>query len=474
MFRKRLPLISSFIGAIFIFSLYPAFTAQAATPEFSNCLLNASKNNLVSLGQPLAAERLAQKTNIRIGVLPFYFNNSAVKQLSDIEKTNYLNAAKTLRRISNNNVDVEIVFLESFKLDKSSDYLRQAYLDRNLAWSEQSTTKGTWGFVREVISSADPVRNFSNLDGVILETNNPDGSFFIAEAMGFFKGSDGNVYRDSNKEFYKSINTQDGIINNAILMDTHKGENTIVHELLHNFGLTDLYGSGTGPATLSIMASGVGTLLNYEKAVLGWFPVEKFQCKKLGDILNQDTVNNVIEISNIKSDSILLLKQSEETAYLIEVINEDNKTFLVTYLLEQNLRPPLQFAYDPKYSYPSFFNLRDSKFIGSKYRVSDFDLLVTNVNNDSATLNLIPRLLTNSPEAKTLIEKSLSNQAQAMANEKAKAEADEKAKAEADAKAKAEAALTVKKSTIYCIKGKTTLKVAAVKPKCPTGYKLKK
>jgi hypothetical protein len=37
----------------------------------------------------------------------------------------------------------------------------------------------------------------------------------------------------------------------------------------------------------------------------------------------------------------------------------------------------------------------------------------------------------------------------------------------------AKAALT-KKTTITCVKGKLTKKVTAVKPKCPTGYKVKK
>jgi hypothetical protein len=31
-----------------------------------------------------------------------------------------------------------------------------------------------------------------------------------------------------------------------------------------------------------------------------------------------------------------------------------------------------------------------------------------------------------------------------------------------------------KKTTIKCVKGKTTKKVTAVKPKCPSGYKLSK
>jgi hypothetical protein len=51
----------------------------------------------------------------------------------------------------------------------------------------------------------------------------------------------------------------------------------------------------------------------------------------------------------------------------------------------------------------------------------------------------------------------------------AKAAAELKAKQEADAKAAAQ-----KKKTITCVKGKLTKKVTAVKPKCPTGFKLRK
>ena len=58
---------------------------------------------------------------------------------------------------------------------------------------------------------------------------------------------------------------------------------------------------------------------------------------------------------------------------------------------------------------------------------------------------------------------------------KAKQEAEAKAAAELKAKQEAEAkAAALKKSTITCIKGKLTKKVTAVKPKCPSGYKVKK
>jgi secreted trypsin-like serine protease len=71
-------------------------------------------------------------------------------------------------------------------------------------------------------------------------------------------------------------------------------------------------------------------------------------------------------------------------------------------------------------------------------------------------------------------------EAKAAAELKAKQEAEAKAaidKAAAEMKAKQEAAAkaaATKKTTITCVKGKLTKKVTAVKPKCPSGYKLKK
>ena len=50
---------------------------------------------------------------------------------------------------------------------------------------------------------------------------------------------------------------------------------------------------------------------------------------------------------------------------------------------------------------------------------------------------------------------------------RARQEAEAKAKAEAEAKATSEKM----KTTITCVKGKTTKKVSAIKPKCPAGYK---
>jgi hypothetical protein len=68
--------------------------------------------------------------------------------------------------------------------------------------------------------------------------------------------------------------------------------------------------------------------------------------------------------------------------------------------------------------------------------------------------------------AKLAAELKAKQEAEAAA---AKATAELKAKQDADAKAAAN-----KKTTIICVKGKLTKTVTAIKPKCPTGYKLKK
>lgn len=65
--------------------------------------------------------------------------------------------------------------------------------------------------------------------------------------------------------------------------------------------------------------------------------------------------------------------------------------------------------------------------------------------------------------------------AKAVVELKAKQDAEAKAAAELKAKQEAEAkAVASKKKTITCVKGKLAKKVTAVKPKCPSGYKLKK
>jgi hypothetical protein len=80
-------------------------------------------------------------------------------------------------------------------------------------------------------------------------------------------------------------------------------------------------------------------------------------------------------------------------------------------------------------------------------------------------------------EAKAAAELKAKQEAEARVAAELKAKQDAEAKAAAELKAKQDAeakAAALKKTSITCIKGKLFKKVTAVKPKCPTGYKVKK
>jgi hypothetical protein len=76
-------------------------------------------------------------------------------------------------------------------------------------------------------------------------------------------------------------------------------------------------------------------------------------------------------------------------------------------------------------------------------------------------------------EAKAAEELKAKQEAEAKAAEELKAKQEAEAKAAEDLKTKQKATV-LKKTTIVCIKGKLSKKVTAIKPKCPSGYKLKK
>ena len=434
---------------IFLQLLLNVNTASAEIKS-SECLLPASSFQNLSLGKPLPLERLGNRSRARIGVLPFYFSDGIVKKLSEWDKKDYENAANDVEKLSNQKVSIEIVFLPTVKAAETAAEFREMYKNQQTAWKEMNLEKSTWGFVKRTILLADKDVDFSNIDAVILEGGNIDKSVVIGEALQFFRGSQGNVVQNSASDFFKSVSTQEGYIDNAILLDSHKGVSIIAHEILHNFGLTDLYGGESGPKLLSIMDTDLSSMLNYEKAVLGWFPVEDFKCSELLRVLDNSSVENVLTIEDKKKDSIYLLKVSNDKAYIIEVINRGTRSSLVVYLLEQNKRPPITVFYNQKVKFDGLLDLADISSVGSFYTTPDFDLLVTNTTGNSVQLNLIPSSLTKSSMATQLIEKSLNNKATLVS------------------------ANPSKKVSISCAKGKLIKKVTAVAPVCPKGYVKKK
>jgi hypothetical protein len=143
---------------------------------------------------------------------------------------------------------------------------------------------------------------------------------------------------------------------------------------------------------------------------------------------------------------------------------------------------------------------------GQFVKVKDLVIVADTVGKDQASFRVFTKgefLVKQETEAKAAAELKAKQDADAKAAAELKAKQDAEAKAAAELKAKQEAeakaaeelrvkqeaeaaavlkakqdaevkAAAAKKTTITCIKGKLIKKVTAVKPKCPSGYKLKK
>ena len=191
--------------------LHTGLNSAQADLKYSECLLNTSVSQMVSLGKPLSPQRLGNKSKIRVAVLPFYFTDGSVKELSDSDKSDYLQAASRIEDISNQKVKIDFVFLPSLNSGITSAEFKEVYLTRNVGWGERDLSKSTWGFVKRNILKKDATVNFADFDSVILEGSNQDRSFYIAEAMTFLRDSQGNNYKFANE--IASIQTEQSLAN---------------------------------------------------------------------------------------------------------------------------------------------------------------------------------------------------------------------------------------------------------------------
>jgi len=441
--------------------------ASAKTPDFSDCLLPRSLWNIVSLGAPLAPERLGNKSVVRLGVLPFRLSDRPSPGLSEAERLNYLQAASNIEKLSNGAVKVELVFYPTITTKLRFQDASRMVQQRDVGWANWDLSKSTFGIVKEVIRDADPLINFSNIDGVILE--NKSQSFgSVAEAFQFFRKQPdlelikNGVAAGKDFSFHQSITTQESIIDNAVLFDSHKGTELIVHEILHNFGLTDLYGGNAStPLTYSAMASNTMQLLNYERAVLGWFPLDRIKCFNFADLSDQSLVTNEFTIETIEKDQLIVLQINEKEANILEVRYEFIVPSLILYELKQDERPPIA-VMSTGNGMGQRLNLSDPASIGSSLKSNNLHVMISNMKSGVVTLNVIPNVKVDTVEYRALQTQAVLNREMALAQAKAKTEAEKRA--------------TVSKNetkTIVCKKGKKKLTVTAKKPKCPVGFKTK-
>ena len=468
---------------------------SAVADDIQLCRIKSSPGQQVSLGFPVAPERLVNYSKPKILVIPFKLKDNPNYKFTPEFKKDYEEASANIGMFSNGKSTPEFVILPTVETDftnKTMEDLRAIQQNAN-QWKDESVS--TWGFVRKFIAAYDSTIDFTGVTGVILEGSSTSSSSSIGEAM-MMSSNRGDPY-------FRAVETNEGRIYNFSLLDQHKSSEIITHEVMHLYGLTDLYGSRDGPGDLSLMSNSTINLLSYEKWVLGWLPDSDVQC------LSSVSPSNIYKFSfdYAKTDQVLVIRAETGEDFIVETTKVRGQKYLAFYSLNNEARPPITVYQNSYVRQSRGIDIGDFTAIGTQMKSNKHTLLISSMDSSSITLHFASTSQTSSSEFKDVVSKSaelrskFDQEAQAKARAasdaraaealKMKQEADAKAaealkvkeeaeakaasdlKAKKDAEAKAAIPTVVKKSTITCTKGKLIKKVTAVNPKCPTGYKKK-
>jgi M6 family metalloprotease-like protein len=275
------------------------------------------------------------------------------------------------------------------------------------------------------------------------------------------------------------------------------------HEYGHLLGMYDYYIQGTGssgksPGPFDFMGNTSGTansFFGFQRWVQGWFEDTDIDC----DFTPNSSVTHTLSPLNLASGKRLYVHPLDgSTALAVEFRTESEidvlkgNDGLLVYLIDMKvagLKGPISIQPSEQ---DLVLNPRDDVerystaplSTGQSVRVKDLVIVADAVGKDQASFRVLTKaefLIKQEADAKATAEIKAKQDAEARTAAELKAKQETEAKQEADRlavelKAKQEAdakAAAMKKTTITCVKGKTTKKVTAVKPKCPSGYKKK-
>lgn len=437
---------SKYLSAILAIGLFVGVLSSpvAVAAPIGKCQISTSPNQSVSLGFPMAAERLKDKPNPKLLVLPYRLSDRPSFTFGEGAKSDYLAAANQIDRLSGGKTKPEIVFSEVIDIPDTVADMVQLRRNQQNAWNRDET-KSTWGFIRRVIALSDSRVDFTGIDGVLLHGSSNSNDSWIAEAMMFSK--------NPRTPWFRTIITAENELLNAVLFDKQNSIATISHEIMHLYGLTDLYGTDTGPNQLSLMASNADGLLSYEKWILGWVPDGQVQCLDEKTEVDQNKVSTRLIIPFTPLDQVMVINTGVPgRAYIIETSKSRGSRFLAFYSLDNEARPPITM-------HPSPFGQRNDGIsvseitgagVGVQLNAPQYSLLVSDVTAENIVLDLIPR--DQIKNATALLSAAAANRERFFSVTEAKT-------------------ITPKKKVTICVSGKTVKKVFGKKAKCPPGFK---
>ena len=408
-----------------IISLLPAI---ANAQPVSACRISTSENQIVSLGFPFKPERLSYIDNPKILVMPYRLKGETGFDFDVKEKEIFLRSSENISKLSSEKSKVSFVF--SSVVDLSITAKEMDDISRNVkdTW-QRDYANSTWGFVKKMITDQDKLIDYTNISGVVLVGSSKITSAWIAEAMMMTK--------NPFNPWFAQIATDEGPISNAVLIYNQLGDinsTTLTHEIMHLYGLTDLYGSATSP-NHSLMSNGILSLLGIEEWVLGWLPDENVQCINLDSELSKTSLDNKLSIKKSNRNQLIVIPTGLKTALIVEQVYQAGKNHLLFYSLDNDARPAIT-TFRDDYTFEFFIDVSTTSGTSKILTGKTFNLLVENNDGKDISFRLIPPSLMNTDEAKKLISTAEVNRQ----NAELKVKEEAAAKAAAELKIKLEVA----------------------------------
>ena len=408
------------------------FSTTATAQPISECKIKPSTQQFVSLGFPVNPERLSRITNPKILVIPYLLKDENGFDFGSKEKEVFSKVSDNIYDFSAGRSKVTFVYNTIISLDMTvkERNLIKAPNNSYSEWQERYD-KSTWGFMKKFIIDQDKSIDFSGIDGVILFSNSSVVGAENAEAMMMTK--------DLYGPWFNPISTAEGPVNNVVVLYNNSSNYVLTHEVMHLFGLSDLYGSSNS-ALNSLMSDGVIGLLAWEKWVLGWLGDENIQCVSETNDIKSDSVDNTFGFDYSNRDQLLVIPTGTKTALVIDLVKRDSRSWISFYTLDNDARPPIMAFRSNSSNLTTEITGRFG--VGTYIESPKYTLLIKDNDGQKLSINLIPKSLSSSASAKQLISAAentrITYMKLAQAELEAKAAAELKIKQEAEAKVAAE------------------------------------
>ena len=423
--------IKSALLLIFAF-LFSALPNMASAQPVSECKIQASSFQQISIGFPINPERLAKILNPKILVIPYRLKDEKAFEFCNKEKEALTKASDNIYKFSDGKSRVTFSYNEIINVDMTVQE-RNLIKAPNNSYSEwqERYDKSTWGFMKKFITEQDRNIDYSGYDGIVLFSTTSIFGAENAEAM--------TMTKDLYGPWFNPITTAEGQISNVVVLYNQKSEYVIKHEVMHLYGVADLYGSQTS-ARNSLMSDGTIGLLAWERWVLGWLDDENIQCVSETSDIKLDSVDNVFSLDYSKRDQLLVIPTGTKTALVIDLVKRDSRSWISYYALDNDARPPIT-AFRLN-NFDLYTEITGRLGVGTVIDSPKYTVVIKDNDGRKLTLNLIPKSLSSSTSAKQLITEAENTRITytklAQAELEAKAAAELKAKQEAEAKVAAE------------------------------------